>query len=183
MIKKKPCDSCKENPLEFYSNITRIIYIVWLNSYYLSSNKADPAALRTMPDPTSYRPQTQPFSKVDWRSTSRVNAYTLKSVYEDAVLQLKALKDDGNLSQTDFGMITGLNQPPDVLALIDDKMRYTKSDSNKKQTLFQIVGPSLLRLQRFCNAIDVLAQSSPQMLGLNLVGLIWGSLKLMIVVS
>jgi hypothetical protein len=115
--------------------------------------------------------------------TSRVNVYTLKSVYEDAILQLKELKDDGRLSQADFDMITGLSQPPDVLALIADKMRYTKSDSNKKQRLFQIVGPSLLRLERFCSAIDVLAQSSPQMLGLNLVGLIWGSLKLTIVVS
>ena len=41
----------------------------------------------------------------------------------------------------------------------------------------------LERLSKFETAIDMLAQSSPQVLGLSLVGLIWGSLKILLVVS
>ena len=41
----------------------------------------------------------------------------------------------------------------------------------------------LERLGKFEAAIDMLAQASPQVLGLNLVGLIWGSLKILLVVS
>ena len=99
------------------------------------------------------------------------------------MLLLETLKDDGRLSQSDFDIIMRLSQPADVLASISKKMQNIQSDLDKKQRLFKIVEPSLLRLERFSNAIDVLAQSSPQILGLNLVGLLWGSLKLIIIVS
>ncbi len=54
---------------------------------------------------------------------------------------------------------------------------------NTKQKFWQIAKTLLMRLERFGTAIDLLAQSSPQILGLNLVGLLWGSLKFIIIVS
>jgi hypothetical protein len=39
------------------------------------------------------------------------------------------------------------------------------------------------RLGKFETAIDMLAQSMPQVMGLSLVGIIWGSIKILLVVS
>ena len=49
---------------------------------------------------------------------------------------------------------------------------------------FRRVFNSLLeRLGKFETAIDMLAQSMPQVMGLSLVGIIWGSIKVLLIVS
>ena len=46
----------------------------------------------------------------------------------------------------------------------------------------RVFGSLLERLGKFETAIDMLAQSMPQVMGLSLVGIIWGSIKILLVV-
>ena len=100
---------------------------------------------------------------------------TLQNVHDDAI---KQLQDARRLSPDDYRRIEGTTLQ-DILVATDAVVARTTS-------VMRIGGvfKSLLeRLGKFEAAIDMLAQSSPQVLGLSLVGLIWGSLKILLVVS
>jgi hypothetical protein len=100
---------------------------------------------------------------------------TLQSVHDDAI---KQLQDEGRLSAADYQRIEGTTLER-VLALVDNAVART-TNAAKIGGVFRSL---LERLGKFERAIDMLAQSSPQVLGLSLVGLIWGSLKIFLVVS
>jgi hypothetical protein len=100
---------------------------------------------------------------------------TLQSVHDDAI---KQLQDASRLSSADYLRIEGATLQ-EVLASVDNTIAR-----NVNAAKIGGVFKSLLeRLGKFEKAIDMLAQSTPQVLGLNLVGLIWGSLKIFLVVS
>jgi hypothetical protein len=115
---------------------------------------------------------------------SRPHGYTLADIYQDAIRQLQGLKDAGSLSAADYETLTETKEPKDIL----DTLQYAieknaTSHADVKRRAQKVVEPLLLRLERFGSAIDVLAQSAPQAVGLNLVGLIWGSVRFLLVVS
>jgi hypothetical protein len=100
---------------------------------------------------------------------------TLQNVHDDAI---KQLQDAGRLSPDGYRRIEGTTLQ-DILVAVDTVVARTTN-----VTRIGGVFKSLLeRLGKFEAAIDMLAQSSPQVLGLSLVGLIWGSLKILLVVS
>jgi hypothetical protein len=100
---------------------------------------------------------------------------TLQNVHDDAI---KQLQDAGRLSPDGYRRIEGTTLQ-DILVAVDTVVTRTTN-----VTRIGGVFKSLLeRLGKFEAAIDMLAQSSPQVLGLSLVGLIWGSLKILLVVS
>jgi hypothetical protein len=100
---------------------------------------------------------------------------TLQSVHDNAI---KRLQDAGRLSSADYDRINGTDLQG-ILASVDDAIAQT-TNAVKVGRVFKSL---LERLGKFESAIDMLAQSSPQVLGLSLVGLIWGSLKIFLVVS
>ena len=116
--------------------------------------------------------------------TERSSSYTLESVYADALKQVKDLRDAGRLSSAHYDTITGTSTPKDVLASVNDAILRHADAKSTTRARVQNMGESLrLRLERFGTAIDMLVQSSPQIMGLNLVGLLWGTLRFFIVVS
>jgi biopolymer transport protein ExbB/TolQ len=117
-------------------------------------------------------------------TTLRRTTYTLESVYTDAMKQLSALKADGRLSDEDYEIVTGTTKPEEVLELVNTSiLKNTETDSKVKKRLKQMVEAIVRRMERFGAAINMIVQSSPQILGLNLVGLIWGSMRFLLVVS
>jgi hypothetical protein len=108
----------------------------------------------------------------------------LDEVYKHALQDLKLRRDTGCLSMSDYEIIANTSRIEDVLKTLNDAvLRQTKTHPNIEQWLCSTRGPLLRRLEVFGAAIDILAQSSPQILGVSLVGLTWGSLKFLIIVS
>jgi hypothetical protein len=102
----------------------------------------------------------------------------------DAVKQVSAMKANGRLSDEDYEIVTCTTTPEDALELVNTSiLKNTEVDYKAKTRLKQTVEAFVRRMERFGAAIDMVAQSSPQILGLNLVGLIWGSMKFLLVVS
>jgi hypothetical protein len=106
------------------------------------------------------------------RSSQPKPPLTLQSVHDDAI---KQLQDAGRLSAADYERIEGATLQ-EVLASVDNAVTRNPNARGVFKSLLE-------RLGKFENAIDMLVQSSPQILGLSLVGLIWGSLKIFLVVS
>ncbi|MCJ1305113.1 hypothetical protein MMC08_007927, partial [Hypocenomyce scalaris] len=112
------------------------------------------------------------------------SGYTLESVYADALKQVRDLRGAGRLSSAHYDTITGTSTPKDVLASVNDAILRHGDAKSTTKTRMQNMGESLRpRLERFGTAIDMLAQSSPQVMGVNLVGLLWGTLKFFVVVA
>ena len=75
-------------------------------------------------------------------------------------------------------------RPQDVLVIVNEAIsRNRDSHPNIKKRVLDVVKPLMERLERFGSATDILAQCMPGVMGLNLVGLVWGFLKFVIVVS
>jgi len=110
-----------------------------------------------------------------------MKGYALKDVYLDAHKQLRNLKAAGQLSADDFQIITAKAQPDDLRTLVNDAIhRSSAADAKRAQ---DIVHRLVIFLKRFENALDMIVQSLPQIMGLSLAGLIWGGLKFVLVVS
>ena len=117
-------------------------------------------------------------------TVSRPHGYTLEGIYEDAISQLRAFKDAGYLSPTEYESLLKAEKPEDILDTLQEAIEKNVSlHADTKRRAQSVLEPLLLRLERFSSAIDMLAQSSPQAMGLNLVGLIWGSVRFLLVVS
>lgn len=114
----------------------------------------------------------------------RPQGYTLEDIYEDAISQLRAFMDAGHLSPADYELLLKTEKPEDVLDTLQEVIEKNATlHADTKRRARNVLEPLLLRLERFSSAIDMLAQSSPQAMGLNLVGLIWSSVRFLLVVS
>jgi hypothetical protein len=97
---------------------------------------------------------------------------------------LKQLYITEQLSQANYDAITSTTRPEEILDLVNEAIiRKSLSQAGTKKRVIAVVEPLLMKLERFGAAIDMLAQSSPQVMGLNLVGLVWGFLRFIIAVS
>jgi len=103
-------------------------------------------------------------------------AFTLQSVRDDAI---KQLRDAGRLSSTDYERAGSPTYLEDILASVDATAIQNTTAAKARGVLKSL----LERVGKFETTIDMLAQSAPQVFGLSLVGLIWGSLKILLTVS
>lgn len=113
-------------------------------------------------------------------------AFTLETVYADALDKLQGLRDSGRLSPRDYNIITGTHNLQDLNLLLVNAAASTDEGSRSPSGMIRVrnlIESLLLRLERFGSALDMLAQSSPAMISVNVVGLIWGSLRFLITVS
>ena len=117
-------------------------------------------------------------------TVSRPHGYTLEDIYEDAISQLRAFKDAGHLSPAEYELLLKTEKPEDILDTLQEAIEKNVTlHADTKRRARSVLEPLLLRLERFSSAIDILAQSSLQAMGLNPVGLIWGSVRFLLVVS
>ena len=111
------------------------------------------------------------------------SSYTLETIYAGAVEQIKDLQDKGNVSQAEVDLITRTTTAQQFFDYTEGQISSNASLSVHRSKTTETMQALLLRIKGFESALDMLAQSSPQILGINIVGLIWGTLKFVIVVS
>jgi hypothetical protein len=109
-------------------------------------------------------------------------AFTLETIYADAVKQTEDLRLTNKITQAEFEIVEQTTTPQQFLESIMNQANAKKSSVTNFPKMVAAIRPLLLQLERFGSALDMLAQSTPQIVGVNLLGLIWGSLRLLIVV-
>lgn len=114
---------------------------------------------------------------------SNSDAYTIESVYTEALKQAKSLQSSGSLPDKYSEILLETNNPEDLLSLLDNDGSQQSRIGVHGKPLNDTVRSIVARLDRYADAIDMIAQSSPQAFGLNVVGMIWGSLKFLLVVA
>lgn len=113
---------------------------------------------------------------------SSCTSYGLQEIYTSAIQELKVRKEKGGLSESDFELITNCSSLDDVLEQFQT-LAQQHEEGKAKQKIWKI-GESLVnQLERFGVAIDMLAQSMPEVAGVNPIGIIWGSFRFLLIVS
>lgn len=116
--------------------------------------------------------------------SSIVRVFDVQDVYQDAVLQLQRATTAGQLSQREFEILTKTTDPKDVIKTLQEAIEAsTVICQSSTLHIRDVIEPMLLRFERFGSAIDLLAQSSPNAFGINICGLVWGSMKFLLTVS
>lgn len=103
----------------------------------------------------------------------------LHTTFKEAAGQLQH-----KLDPADFDIIRGAQSMQDLLKALDDALK--PSNLAHDQARFSRFGKKMANvvswLDRNGAAIDMVVQSTPQIFGLSLMGLIWGGLKFVILV-
>lgn len=127
------------------------------------------------------RPQS---SQLTALSKTTIESYTLETIYKEAMEEVKALHASGKLPDEYYTSIIHTKRPEDLPLLVEEEnKRRVESQTRAKRSLNTMVSSTVKKLERYAGAIDMIAQSSPQALGLNIVGLVWGSLKVLMVIA
>ena len=103
----------------------------------------------------------------------------LHSTFKDVVGQLQH-----KLDPADFDIIRRAQSVQDVLKAVDDALK--QSNLTQEQSRFARFREAMANVVRWLDknssAIDMVVQSTPQICGLSLMGLIWGGLKFIVIV-
>jgi hypothetical protein len=104
----------------------------------------------------------------------------LKTIHVDALKRLQAT----GISADDYKKVESRN----LQNMFDSVTEAISQRNDLRGTaiadkLGRVFRSLLERLGKFETAIDMLAQSMPQIMGLSLVGVVWGSIKVLIIVS
>jgi len=105
--------------------------------------------------------------------------FSLESVYADASKQIESLHVSGRLSKEYYDVLLRTTNPDDLITNVSNSSRLQDGGGYFQK----VVDSTVARINRYADAIDMIAQSSPQAYGLNIVGLVWGSLKFLLVVA
>ena len=111
---------------------------------------------------------------------------TLEVIHTNALTMLQQLRNSNQLSQQDYEAITGTSNLHSFSTLLLDATSLEHEERRswwRKNKIQGLVESILFRFERFGRALDILAQSSPAVLGFNVLGLLWGSLRFIITVS
>ncbi len=127
------------------------------------------------------RPQS---SQLAASSKTTTESYTLETVYDEAMEEVKALHASGKLPDEYYTSIINTKRPQDLHLIVEEEnKRQVVGQTRAKRSLNTMVSSTVKKLERYAGAIDMIAQSSPQALGLNIVGLVWGSLKVLMIIA
>ena len=117
-------------------------------------------------------------------SKTITESYTLETIYNEAMEEVNALHASSKLPDEYYTSIIHTKRPEDLHLLVEEEnKRRVESQTRAKRTLNTMVSSTVKKLERYAGAIDMIAQSSPQALGLNVVGLVWGSLKILMIIA
>lgn len=111
--------------------------------------------------------------------------YDLELIYKEAVDQLQSMRDVDQLSSVDHDLITSTRNPGEVILTVEDALAKFSENQLNSSRISTSVMPLILLFERFGMAIDMVMQfhGSTQFLGVSIVGLVWGSIKFLIIVS
>jgi hypothetical protein len=108
--------------------------------------------------------------------------YTFETIHKEAVDQLKQLQSENRLSDQDLAVLTGTQSGEDVLNYARDVILKCDANSKRREKIKRVLEPLILRLDRYDSAISSLVSALPSPFGANIAGLIWGSLKFVLMV-
>ena len=111
---------------------------------------------------------------------ARESPMTLEDVRAAALQQLK---ETGLLSPAEYAGVEGTADLQVIFQSVDETISQDINARHLAEKATGVLKSFLQRVGRFESAVDMLAGSMPQVCGFNLVGVIWGSLKLFIAVS
>ncbi|KZP24445.1 hypothetical protein FIBSPDRAFT_1042213 [Athelia psychrophila] len=106
----------------------------------------------------------------DQAGGSSGGSYDLRSIYQGAIDQLQGMRDAGQLSPADYDLITSTSKPDEILLPVGTANASRISAS---------VEPLLSLLEGFGAAMELVMQFSPEFMGVNILGIVWGSIKFM----
>ncbi|KZP24403.1 hypothetical protein FIBSPDRAFT_951170 [Athelia psychrophila] len=101
---------------------------------------------------------------------SSSGSYDLRFIYQGAIDQLQGMRDAGQLSSTDYDLITSTSKPGEILLPVG---------TANASRISAAVEPLLSLLEGFGAAMDLVMQFSPEFMGVNILGIVWGSIKFM----
>lgn len=107
--------------------------------------------------------------------------YSIEDIHEDAIEQLQKLQANGQLSVDDITVLTRTRTSEEVLDYAKQIIQ-DKNSTKVKEKLNGTVNVLTERLDRFQDAIDVLVRLAPSPMGIDVAGLLWGSLKFVLMV-
>ena len=117
-------------------------------------------------------------------SKTTTESYTLETIYNEVMEEVKTLHASGKLSDEYYSSLIQTKRPEDLHLIVEEENKQrVEGQTRVKRSLNNIVSSTVEKLERYAGAIDMIAQSSPQALGLNIVGLVWGSLKVLMIVA
>lgn len=105
--------------------------------------------------------------------------FTLESVCADALRNFESLHVSGRLSKKYYDVLLRTTSPDELIINVGNSSGLQKDEGRFEK----VVDSTVARINRYADAIDMIAQSSPQAYGLNIVGLVWGSLKFLLVIA
>lgn len=117
-------------------------------------------------------------------SKTTTESYTLETIYDEAMKEVKDLHSSGKLPDEYYNIIIQTKRPEDLHRVVEEvDKRRVESQTRAKRGLNTMVSSTVKKLDRYASAIDMIAQTLPQALGFNPVGLVWGSLKVLITIA
>ena len=108
--------------------------------------------------------------------------YTFETIHKEAVDHLKQLQSENRLSDQDLAVLTGTKSGEDVLNYARDVILKCDANSKRREKIKRVLEPLILRLDRYDSAVSSLVNALPSAFGANIAGLIWGSLKFVLMV-
>ena len=109
--------------------------------------------------------------------------YTIDSIYKDALAQLDTTQGFGQLPAKYHEILTSTKIADDLLSCLDLTDNSSTQNTASKGKLKKATASTVARLRRYSDAIDMIAQSSPQAFGVNVTGIVWGSIKFLLVIA
>ncbi len=109
--------------------------------------------------------------------------YTIDSIYRDALALLDRTQGFGQLPAKYHEILTSTKIADDLLSCLDLIDNSSTQTTASKGRLKKATASTVARLRRYSDAIDMIAQSSPQAFGVNVTGIVWGSVKLLLVIA
>ncbi|KZP17459.1 hypothetical protein FIBSPDRAFT_26294 [Athelia psychrophila] len=92
------------------------------------------------------------------------------------------MRDAGQLSSADYDLITS-TKPNEVLLPVEAAHARSLETHLGASRIRESVDPLLQRLERFGEAMDKVVELSPEFMGVNILGIVWGSIRLMMMIA
>ncbi|KAF7986444.1 hypothetical protein HWV62_31205 [Athelia sp. TMB] len=103
----------------------------------------------------------------------------LKSIHDKALEHLRSMRDKKQISATHYDLIANTRKPDEIKAVVE----ASQTRSRAADLVWKAAEPLLARLDVYGPAMDAIAGAAPQLMGVNVVGLVWGSIKFVLVTA
>ncbi|KAF7966513.1 hypothetical protein HWV62_38096, partial [Athelia sp. TMB] len=120
--------------------------------------------------------------KMQSSTSESPGSFDLESIYQDALNQLQSMRVRGQITSADYDLITTTRKPSEILGTVQGAIA-SQMQSDARTRVSQVLEPLLERLERFGSAMDMIVGAVPQIMGVSVLGLVWGSFKFLMIMA